>query len=146
MVWLSRLSPCMLRRSFQLPPPVCVGICEDRSHPFPLKYGSNSFQAKQNCQRGEKSVKESCKCVKHLISTASQLHISSRILSATYRSLPAIVRSGIVEYPSNPTTAGLQPFELANFLGLRRTGNILRKATCEKHADHSPSCVNAENK
>ena len=69
-----------------------------------------------------------------------------RIFRATYRSLPAIVRSGIVEYPSSPTTAGLQTFALARFPGAKRTGNILRKATCEEHTDHSPSCVDAENK
>jgi hypothetical protein len=79
------------------------------------------------------------------IYSKSESH-STRLFRATYRSLPAIVRSGIVEYPSSPTTAGLQTFALARVPGVKRTGNILRKATCEEHTDHPPSCVDAENK
>jgi hypothetical protein len=66
----------MLRSSLQLPSPVRIGLCcEDWSPPLSLEYGPNTFQAKQNCQSGEKGVKKPCKCVKHLISTASQRHI-----------------------------------------------------------------------
>jgi len=139
--WLSCHPPCMLRSCLQFQLAIFVGLAENLS-PFAFEDGTDCFEPIQNRERCKESIKQSHKCVKHLVSIS--VNMSSWEFSSN---LPEPSGNGTVwnrrvaiQSNDRRATEIVDISTLPVFRNINH-GNLLCEATREEHSDHTSSCM-----